>query len=242
MYSKKEFSIIFLTLNYIIMSKGPVTASVINIDTAGGFHSIKVKNVISGKEDLVILPSSADIQTLKKDDIVTYYRADEQEIISMEQTDEERVVLLFSRKREGDASQTSKVFWIAKGEKLPALEKVLEQNELPRIIVILLSLSAYYGKREDFAKEALNILRMSQDPEAIDALFSVSSETLSDLLGENFSTVSVQIADSLINLALADGDLEHPRKRELRQILMLATLHGETRKKIYDFISEYERE
>ena len=83
---------------------------------------------------------------------------------------------------------------------------------------------------------------MSQDPEAIDALFSVSSETLSDLLGENFSTVSVQIADSLINLALADGDLEHPRKRELRQILMLATLHGETRKKIYDFISEYERE
>ena len=228
MYSKKEFSIIFLTLNYIIMSKGPVTASVINIDTAGGFHSIKVKDVISGKEDLVILPSSADIQTLKKDD--------------MEQTDEERVVLLFSRKGEGNASQSSKVFWIAKGEKLPALEKVLEQNELPRVIVILLSLSAYYGKREDFAKEALNILRMSQDPEAIDALFSVSSETLSDLLGENFSTVSVQIADSLINLALADGDLEHPRKRELRQILMLATLHGETRKKIYDFISEYERE
>lgn len=224
------------------MSKGPITACVINIDTAGGFHSIKVKDVISGKEDLVILPSSADIQTLKKDDIVTYYRADEQEITSMEQTDEERVVLLFSRKGEGNAPQSSKVFWIAKGEKLPALEKVLEQNELPRIIVILLSLSAYYGKREDFAKEALNILRMSQDPEAIDALFSVSSETLSDLLGENFSTVSVQIADSLINLALADGDLEHPRKRELRQILMLATLHGETRKKIYDFISEYERE
>lgn len=224
------------------MSKGPISARVLNIDTAGGFHSIKVQNVISGKEDLVILPSSADIQKLTKDDIITYYRADEQEITSMEQTDEERVVLLFSRQGEGNASQTSKVFWIAKGEKLPALEKVLEQNELPRVIVILLSLSAYYGKREDFAKEALNILRMSQDPEAIDALFSVSSETLSDLLGENFSTVSVQIADSLINLALADGDLEHPRKRELRQILMLATLHGETRKKIYDFISEYERE
>ena len=93
------------------MSKGPVTASVINIDTAGGFHSIKVK------EDLVILPISADIQKLKNNDIITYYRADEQEIISMEQTDEERVVLLFSRKGEGNASQSSKVFWIAKGEK-----------------------------------------------------------------------------------------------------------------------------
>lgn len=224
------------------MSKGPITACVVNIDTAGSFHSIKVKNIISGKEDLVVLPISADIQKLKKADVITYYRADEQEICSMEQTDEERVVLLFSRKSEEGASQSPKVFWIAKGEKLPALEKVLEQNELPRIIIILLSLSAYYGKREDFAKEALNILRMSQDPEAIDALFSVSSETLRDLLGEKISAVSVQIADSLVNLALADGDLEHPRKRELRQILMLATLHGETRKKIYDFISEYERE
>ena len=122
------------------------------------------------------------------------------------------------------------------------MEKVLEQNELPRIITILLSLSAYYGLREDYVKEALNILRMSQDPEAIDALFSVSEKTLTDLLGEKFSTVSVQVADSLIGLALADGDLEHPRKRELRQILMLATLHGEPHQKIYDFISNYERE
>ena len=161
----------------------------------------------------------------------------------MEQTDEERVVLVFSQKMEDDKSKNgSKVFWISKGEKLPALEKVLVQDKLPRVITILLGLSAYYGLREDFAKEALNILRMSQDPEAIDALFSVSANTLRDLLGEKFSAVSVQIADSLIGLALADGDLEHPRKRELRQILMLATLHGEPHQKIYDFISSYERE
>ncbi len=221
------------------MSKGPITARVINIDTAGSFHSIKVNNTITGKDDLVILPSSADIGKLKINDLITYYRADEQEICSMKQTDEERIVLLFVRKED---VATSKVFWISKGEKLPAIEKVLEQDELPRVITILLSLSAYYGKREDFAQEALNILRMSQDPEAIDALFSVSTATLVDLLGEKFSPVSVQIADSLINLALADGDLEHPRKRELRQILMLATMHGESHQKIYDFISAYERE
>lgn len=225
------------------MSKGPITACVTRIDIAGGFQSIKVKSYILQKEDLVVLPISADISKLKCGDYITYYRADEQEITSMEQTDEERVVLVFSQKIEDDKSKNgSKVFWISKGEKLPALEKVLEQNELPRIITILLSLSAYYGLREDYVKEALNILRMSQDPEAIDALFSVSAKTLTDLLGEKFSTVSVQVADSLIGLALADGDLEHPRKRELRQILMLATLHGEPHQKIYDFISNYERE
>lgn len=221
------------------MSKGPITARVMNIDTAGSFRLIRVEEYISRKEDLVILPLSADISELRCGDVISYYRADEQEISSMKQTDEERIVLLFTRKEE---ATTSKVFWISKGEKLPAIEKVLEQNELPRIITILLSLSAYYGKREDFAKEALTILRMSQDPEAIDALFSVSSETLHDLLGEKISAVSVQIADSLVNLALADGDLEHPRKRELRQILMLATMHGESHQKIYDFISAYERE
>ena len=52
----------------------------------------------------------------------------------------------------------------------------------------------------------------------------------------------LSMTPSAIALALAGADLEHPRRRDLRQILSLALLHGETQAKIYDFIASYERE
>lgn len=91
-------------------------------------------------------------------------------------------------------------------------------------------------------RAALDILALSQDAEAIDALFSIRPDLLDKLLGMEYAVVSVQVADSLIALALAGADLEHPRRRDLRQILSLALLHGEAQAKIYDFIASYERE
>lgn len=52
-------------------------------------------------------------------------------------------------------------------------------------------------------RAALDILALSQDAEAIDALFSIRPDLLDKLLGMEYAVVSVQVADSLIALALA---------------------------------------
>lgn len=222
------------------MSKGPFTARINQIDTAENFHILQVEQLTEqffhGQKETLKVPVDERLSSLRSGDVITYYRAEEEYVITETPHSEERVVLLFKRSSDGLRLPEKRCLWIAPGKPL------MQLPDLPRIVQILLGLSSYYGKREDLVRGALDILALSQDAEAIDALFSIRPDLLDKLLGMEYAVVSVQVADSLIALALAGADLEHPRRRDLRQILSLALLHGETQAKIYDFIASYERE
>ena len=222
------------------MSKGPFTARINQIDTAENFHILQVEQLTEqffhGQKETLKVPVDERLSSLRSGDVITYYRAEEEYVITETPHSEERVVLLFKRSSDGLGLPEKRCLWIAPGKPL------MQLPDLPRIVQILLGLSSYYGKREDLVRAALDILALSQDAEAIDALFSIRPDLLDKLLGMEYAVVSVQVADSLIALALAGTDLEHPRRRDLRQILSLALLHGEAQAKIYDFIASYERE
>ncbi len=230
----------YVLLKLKIMSKGPITARINKISAAENFHILDVEQLCNEKRETVKLPQTADISRLCPGSVITYYRAEDGIIPENihDMPEEERVVLVFSRNGDGIGipPQEERMMWMDKGDRLVTLEK------LPRIVEILLGLSSYYGKRRDIVEKSLEILEMSQDPETIDALFSVRPNVLDELFGEKFTVISVQIADSLLALAMAGADLEHPRRRDLRPILALAALHGETQSKIYDFMTAYERE
>ena len=215
------------------MSKGPKTARINKIGAAENFHLLWVSSCFNGKVDVVMLPQSVDISALKRGDIITYYLAEEtcDERLSG-QSQKERAVLVFKRLPDEQGVDGS-FFWVSAGEKTLYFQKI------PCIVEILLRLSAYYGKREKLVVTSLKILEMTQDVEALDALFSMRPEVLDPLLGMKNSVIPVQIADSLVSLSLSGADLEQPRRRDLRQMLSLAILHGEPPRKIYDFISNY---
>ena len=202
------------------MSKGPFTARINQIDTAENFHILQVEQLTEqffhGQKETLKVPVDERLSSLRSGDVITYYRAEEEYVITETPHSEERVVLLFKRSSDGLGLPEKRCLWIAPGKPL------MQLPDLPRIVQILLGLSSYYGKREDLVRAALDILALSQDAEAIDALFSIRPDLLDKLLGMEYAVVSVQVADSLIALALAGADLEHPRRRDLRQILSLA--------------------
>ena len=233
------------------MSKGPIIARINQIDTADGFRTIQAEQLFEqffhGRKETLQLPENDELKRLAVGDAITFYRAEDnvetgeamENLRDFDRRDQkERIVLLFKCQPNGQGfpSKEERVFWLDKGEKLLELEK------LPRIIEILLGLSMYYGKRREAVEKSLDILRLSQDPEAIDALFSVRPEKLDELLGGEDMLFAVQIADAMLALKLAGADLEHPRRRDLRQILSLAVLHGTAERTVKDFIDAYQRE
>lgn len=182
------------------MSKGPFTARINQIDTAENFHILQVEQLTEqffhGQKETLKVPVDERLSSLRSGDVITYYRAEEEYVITETPHSEERVVLLFKRSSDGLGLPEKRCLWIAPGKPL------MQLPDLPRIVQILLGLSSYYGKREDLVRAALDILALSQDAEAIDALFSIRPDLLDKLLGMEYAVVSVQVADSLIALAL----------------------------------------
>ncbi len=230
------------------MSKGPLTARINKIGAAENFRVFDVELLNDhcyGRVEVFKLPQTEMTSRLQKGDTVTYYYAedivggkvsDEIKIFGQHKSrDEERVVLLFKCMADGEKLPLpeERVLWLDKGEKLLILD------HLPRLVEILLEVSPYYGRRRLSVEKSLDVLKMSQDPETIDALFSIRPEKLDALLGCKDMLFAVQIADALLYLASSGADLEHPRHRELRQILSLAMLHGLPEKTVREYIDSY---
>ena len=152
------------------MSKGPFTARINQIDTAENFHILQVEQLTEqffhGQKETLKVPVDERLSSLRSGDVITYYRAEEEYVITETPHSEERIVLLFKRSSDGLGLPEKRCLWIAPGKPL------MQLPDLPRIVQILLGLSSYYGKREDLVRAALDILALSQDAEAIDALCS----------------------------------------------------------------------
>lgn len=238
-----------------------MTARINQIDTVDSFHVLKVTELAHEKEDVVKIPIDVDISPLSKGSVITYYRAEED--LSVDEVKipaPGHIVLIFKRQNQEEKlpDKDKRFLWLEKGTELLSVER------LPRIVEILLGVSDYYGKRRDLVEKSLEILKLTQDPETLDALFSMPIIRLYDLLGDKVypsvvqknlplcyagnalqvsdAFISVQIADQLVALALAGADVEHPRRRDVRQILSLAVLHGLPHQTAHDFIVSYERE
>lgn len=238
-----------------------MTARINKIDTADCFHVLCVADLRTEQKDEVKIPVSVDISPLSPGCVIVYYRAEEEYSKAEGETPSSgRIVLLFtiSRAGYGKASNQDRFLWLEKGETLFNLER------LPRIAEILLGISDYYGKRRDVVEKSLEILKLTQDPETLDALFSLRPEVLHILLADKAcpvtkeqlaslslkdrnglisdAVISVQIADILVALSQSGADFEHPRRRDVRQILSLALIHGASYRTVNDFIVGYERE
>ena len=228
-----------------------MSARINQIDAAGNFHVFNVELLNEhcyGKAEVFKLPQTEVTGRLQKGDIVTYYYAEDfagsaigedgKIFWPRESRGEERVVLLFkcASDEENFPRPEERVLWLDKGERLLTLD------HLPRLVEILLEVSPYYDRRRSAVEKSLDVLELSQDPETIDALFSIRPEKLDVLLGGKDMLFAVQIADALLYLASLGADFEHPRRRELRQILSLAVFHGTPEKAVREYIDSYYRE
>lgn len=248
-YRKSNCRLFINYLNPNVMSKGPFNARVKEIRASKKHIFLTVEPLElsdvhlwqeqSSPEELEIiaLPRNVDVNWLNPDDVITYYRAEKKS----ESNDDEpngAVVVAFNRTPDGTSlpEEGKRFFWVRGGELLA------EINDVPRVVEILCGLSDYYGKRRDVLEMTIEILNCTQDPEAIDALFSIRKEVLNQLLGNNESSVAVQVADSLMTLLLSGADLEHPSRRDLRQFLSLAVMHGTPQADVDAFIASYESE
>lgn len=238
-----------------IMSKGPFTVRINKVVKTELFNVLDMTHVCNERKDELKMPLTVNISELPPKSIITYYLADDD--LADEQMNrierDERPVVMFSSDENGNPAKTGNFLWLAQGN----LE--LQLKKLPRIVEILLGISAYYGKRRDIVEKSLEILKLTQEPETIDALFSMSAPRLCALFGEKIhpsakpevlpsmkeemlceAIIPLQIADALVSLYSMGADLEHPHRRSLRHMLVLALLHGESRKLIEEFIESYE--
>lgn len=244
----------------IIMSKGPIIARINLIVRGKNYFAIYVTSLANGCESEIKLPDTADISAFEPEKIITYYLSEEVSTNENFMSSTHNIgcpVIIFSSDCLGKPLKSS-ILWLKKGKKMLNLQK------LPRLVEILLGLSPYYGKRRDLAEKALEVLNLTQDPETIDALFSMKAENLYALLGDMFEPlpqatavslsrsfrlaviedcfIPVEIADCLLTMATSGVDLENPYRRDLRHILFLALMHGESKETINDFIANYERQ
>lgn len=87
------------------MSKGPFTARINQIDTAENFHILQVEQLTEqffhGQKETLKVPVDERLSSLRSGDVITYYRAEEEYVITETPHSEERVVLLFKRSSDG---------------------------------------------------------------------------------------------------------------------------------------------
>lgn len=245
---------------FIIMSKGPITARIDQVVKGNGCLTLCVTSITNERESRIKLPALADISAFEPDKIITFYLAEEVsngETFTVHRREDGQPVLIFLSDDQGQPLKNG-LLWLEKGSETLKLQK------LPRVVEILLELSSYYGKRRALVEKALEVLKLTQDAETIDALFSMKAENLYALLGDMFEPlpqataislsrsfrlavvedclIPVQIADCLLSMSASGVDLENPRKRDLRHILYLALMHGESKETVNDFIDRYERQ
>ena len=241
------------------MSNGPFYAFIEKISDLDDRYEILVLLKYRCQRSTIFLPKSVDITHLQVEDNICYY------LSSCEKESERRVVLLFKHNKDYlspfrhtfETPILKDWFYIYKGD------KVLELNELPQAMNLLLTLSTFYSKRHELVKKSLEILEITQDQCALDAIFSMKPEKIYELLGDKVCLCSneelsslnpyirnsiiedafipVQIADLLVSLKLNGADLDNPYRRDLPQILALAVIHGTPYEVINEFISDYKR-
>jgi hypothetical protein len=242
------------------MSNGPYYAFIEKISPLDDRFEISVLQKDRCQNNTIFLPIDVEISHLKIGDNICYY------LCSCDNEIEKRVVLLF--KHDKDSLNPFRYsfrtpilkdwFYVYKGD------KILELKELPQVINLLLTLSTFYSKRYELVKKSLDILDITQDPCALDAIFSMRPEKIYELLGDNVclcsndllmqlepysrnsiiedSFIPVQIADLLVNLKLSGVDIYKPFRRDLPQVLTLAVIHGTPYEVIKDFFYSYKRE
>lgn len=243
------------------MSKGPYYANVKMISSNESGHQISV--VLSGTlaERTIVLPLEFSIENLKIKDRICYYLSSPETKENEKEPAEQRVVFL--SKIEGDLFYEDRMpkicdwFYVYKGE------KILELDKLPKIILALLKVSPFYEKRRELVERALGILEITQDPDALDALFSMKCLRLYEVLGDKVclypknellklqpytrstiiedAFIPVQIADLLISLKMYGADINNPYKRDLSQVMALAIVHGTPYETVKTFINNYNR-
>ena len=126
----------------------------------------------------------------------------------------------------------------------------------------MFEISDYYRKHKNIAQKTLEILDITQDAEALDALFSMPPFMIYELFGdkvclESYETVCsvsdnlrletisnafipVQLADILVTMKTLGQNIDNPQNTEdLTNISFLAILHGEDPKSIQNFINSY---
>ena len=239
------------------MSKGPFYARVVKITEHDNLHKI----VVQAPENLfteVIRVFDCENFCLKEGDNIAYYldEATSQDVFSNECD----VVVLFKHnigaKCKDDIPILKDWYYARKGE------RILELKKLPKIIDILFEISDYYRKHKNIAQKTLEILDITQDAEALDALFSMPPFMIYELFGdkvclESYETVCsvsdnlrletisnafipVQLADILVTMKTLGQNIDNPQNTEdLTNISFLAILHGEDPKSIQNFINSY---
>lgn len=175
------------------------------------------------------VPADERLSSLRSGDVVTYYRAEEEYVITETPHSEERVVLLFKRSPDGLGLPEKSCLWIAPGKPL------MQLPDLPRIVQILLGLSSYYGKREDLVRAALDILALSQDAEAMMRCSQFVRICWINCWEWNMRLFPCKLPIRSL-LWLWPAPIWNTRcRRDLRQILSLRCFTAKLRPKIYDF-------
>ena len=68
------------------MSKGPFTARINQIDTAENFHILQVEQLTEqffhGQKETLKVPVDERLSSLRSGDVITYYRAEEEYVIT----------------------------------------------------------------------------------------------------------------------------------------------------------------
>ncbi|MBO5039057.1 MAG: hypothetical protein J6C85_06370 [Alphaproteobacteria bacterium] len=242
------------------MSKGPITARIDKVVKGKDCFSVCVTVLADERKSEIKIPDTADVSAFAEDKIITFHLAEDvsnNENFTVHKREDGQPVLIFLSDEQGFPFKNG-LLWLEKGKETLTLEK------LPQIAELLLEVSPYYSKRRVLVEKALEVLKLAQDPETIDALFSMKAENLYALLGDTLEPlpqttafpltrslrlaviedffIPVQIADCLLSLATSGVDLENPRRRDLWHILFLALMHGESKETVNDFIARYERQ
>lgn len=245
---------------FIIMSKGPITARIDQVENGKDCFIVSVTSVSHARKSKIKIPNSADISAFEPDKFITFCLAED---VSTDETfmhhgrDDERAVVVFLSNDYGKPYKNNHL-WLEKGKTMLNLQK------LPHIVETLFEVSSYYRERRILVEKALDVLNLTQDLETVDALFSMKAKNLYLLLGNKLEPlpqatacqlgsglrltviedffIPVQIADCLLAMAENNIDLENPCRRDLRHLLFLAQMHGESKEKIDAFIANYKQQ
>lgn len=235
------------------MSKGPFVARIDKVDRAKDVN-LQVTRLCDERKSELNMPPLADTSSLKTKDIIVYYLADDGHTAEKgkKTARKERPVLVYLGDIHGCPLKDKSLIWLEKGK------DGIKQQKLPKIVEYLLEVSEFYASRRELVEKSLNILRLTQDEETLDALFSMPPLLLYQLLGNKvhwFSSkyqmcakeelkqivsdafIPVQIADAVVALALTGVDLENPCKHDIWRLMALARLHGESQEKIDNFVA-----
>lgn len=239
------------------MSKGPFIARIDKVVKGKNCVTACVTSLANGRQSEIKLPDTVDLSQLVPDVIIGYYleeNVSSSENFSPKQREETLPVLVFLSDDEGMPLEKGLIL-------LKEGNRVLTLQKLPHIVDALLDVSPYYRTREVLVAKALNVLDITQDADTLDALFSMKVENLYALLGNILAPlpqtkaappslelqsfvvknifIPVQIADCLLSMASNGANLENPSECDLRDILRLASVHGENQETIDNFIARY---